>query len=117
LAIGMLIGAVVIAPIGLPSAMGVIGSWWLLVPVLVTALLSNVVPYGIDQVILRRIPRARFAFLLALLPVTATVIGLLALQQSPSITEAIGIALVVVGIAVSERSGRSGADAVEAVGS
>ena len=75
------------------------------------------IPYGIDQVILRRIPRARFAFLLALLPVTATVIGLLALQQSPSIIEAVGIALVVVGIGISERSGRPGPDAIETVGS
>ena len=70
---------------------------------MVTALLSNVIPYGLDQVILRRIPRARFAFLLALLPVTASITGFLALQQSPSAAEIIGIALVVVGIAVSER--------------
>ena len=47
LAIGMLLGAVVIAPIGLPSALGVVGAWWLLVPALATALLSNVIPYGI----------------------------------------------------------------------
>ena len=68
-----------------------------------TALLSNVIPYGLDQVILRRIPRARFAFLLALLPVTATLAGFVALRQSPSPIELAGIALVVVGIAASER--------------
>ena len=37
-----------------------------------TAVLSNVIPYGLDQVILQRIARARFAFLMSLLPVTAT---------------------------------------------
>lgn len=117
LAVGMLIGAVVIAPIGLRSALGVIGAWWLLVPALATALLSNVIPYGIDQVVLRRISRARFALLLALLPVTATGIGFLALQQTPSWVEAAGIALVAIGIAVSGRSPRETPDAVQAVGS
>jgi len=114
LAVGMLIGAVVIAPVGLGPALGVIGEWWLLVPALATAVLSNVVPYGIDQVVLRRIPRARFALLLALLPVTATAIGLVALRQTPSAIEGLGIALVVAGIAVSERTRRPGP--AEAVG-
>jgi inner membrane transporter RhtA len=114
LAVGMLIGAVAIAPVGLAPAMGVIGEWWLLLPALATALLSNVVPYGIDQVVLRRIPRARFALLLALLPVTASVIGLAALRQTPSLIEVLGIALVVAGIAASERSRRPGP--AEAVG-
>ena len=117
LAIGMLIGAVVIAPIGLPSALGVIGAWWLMIPVLAAALLSNVIPYGIDQFVLRRITRARFALLLALLPVTATLIGVVALHQTPTGVEAAGIGLVVIGIAVSERSSRVGPEAVEAVGS
>ena len=117
LAVGMLIGAAAIAPIGLPAALGVIGAWWLLVPALATALLSNVIPYGIDQVVLRRISRARFALLMALLPVTAALVGLVALRQTPTWVEAAGIGLVVVGIAVSERASRSGPDAVEAVGS
>jgi inner membrane transporter RhtA len=114
LTIGMLIGAVVIAPVGMPEALGVFGHWWLLVPALATALLSNVFPYVIDQVVLRRITRARFALLLALLPVTASVIGLIALRQTPSMIEAVGIALVVAGIAVSERTRRPGP--AEAVG-
>jgi len=117
LAVGMLIGAVVIAPIGLPSALGVIGAWWLIIPALVTAVLSNVIPYGIDQVVLRRISRARFALLLALLPVTATLIGLVALHQTPAWAEVAGIALVVAGIAVSDRASRPEPDAVETVGS
>jgi len=117
LAIGMVIGAAVIAPVGLPSALGVIGAWWLLIPVLATALLSNVIPYGIDQVVLRRISRARFALLLALLPVTATLIGVVALRQTPTWAEGAGIALVVVGIAVSERSSRAERDGIEAVAS
>ena len=40
--------------------------------------LSSVVPYVLDQVVLRRVGTARFAVLLALLPATATVVGLVA---------------------------------------
>jgi inner membrane transporter RhtA len=103
LGIGMVIGVVAIAPFGLGPALGVVDHPWVLLLTIATALLSNVIPYGLDQVILRRIPRARFAFLLALLPVTATLTGFVALGQTPTVAELAGIALVVVGIGVSER--------------
>ena len=51
-----------------------------------------------DQHVLRRIPVRRFSLLLALLPVTATVIGFLALGQQPSPLEVGGIALVLAGV-------------------
>jgi inner membrane transporter RhtA len=57
--------------------------------------LSSVVPYGLDQVVLRRVGRGRFAVLLALLPATATVIGLIALGQLPGPAEGLGILAVV----------------------
>ena len=38
--------------------------------------LSSAVPYGLDQVVLKRGGRARFALLLALLPATAAVAGI-----------------------------------------
>ena len=104
LGLGMLAGALVIAPIGLPPALGFGAAPWVLLLALATALLSNVVPYGFDQVILQRIPRARFALLLALLPVTATVTGVVALRQSPGGLELFGIGLVALGIAGSERT-------------
>jgi len=47
-----------------------------------------------------RLPRASFALLLALLPATATVIGAIVLAQIPSLRDLIGIALVMVGVAV-----------------
>ena len=104
LGLGMLIGAVVIAPFGLGPALEVTAHWWVILLTIATAVLSNVIPYGLDQVILQRLARARFAFLMALLPVTATVTGLVALRQTPGGIDLLGIGLVVVGIAVSERS-------------
>jgi inner membrane transporter RhtA len=106
LGIGMLIGAAAIAPVAAPQALEFGDAPWVLLLALATAVLSNALPYGLDQLILQRIPRARFAFLLALLPVTATVTGFVALSQTPSWVEMIGIAFVVVGVAVSERPPR-----------
>lgn len=63
--------------------------------------LSTAVPYALDQVVLTRIGRARFALLLALLPVTAAVVGAVVLAQRPSLAEAAGIALVVAALVVS----------------
>ena len=52
--------------------------------------------HALEQVAMTRLPRARFALLLSLLPATAAVIGAIILGQIPSALEAVGIALVVV---------------------
>jgi inner membrane transporter RhtA len=44
---------------------------------------------------MRRLPRARFALLLALLPATAAIVGAVVLGQVPGVLEAVGILLVV----------------------
>ena len=70
---------------------------------LLVGVFSNAIGYGIDQFTMRRIPIRRFSLLLALLPVTAAFIGWLVLDQRPSGIEAVGIALVLVGVIVQER--------------
>ena len=67
--------------------------------------LSSVVPYVLDQVVLRRVGTARFAVLLALLPATATIVGLVLLAQLPGPAEAGGIAAVVAAVALRSRDG------------
>lgn len=115
LAVGLTVAAVLLSPLALstgpvwtsPSLIGLgIG----------VGVLSSVVPYVLDQVVLRRVGRARFALLLALLPVTAAVIGLVVLRQVPQPPEVVGIALVVVAVASAGRTpagvaGRGGARA------
>jgi inner membrane transporter RhtA len=103
LGIGLGIGAVAIAPIGIPGSGPVWTSASLLVSGLLVGVLSNAVGYGIDQHVLRRIPVRRFALLLALLPVTAMVVGLIALEQTPSPVDLVGAALVIAGVVVQER--------------
>jgi inner membrane transporter RhtA len=105
LGVAMAMGAVAMTPFAAPFS----GPAWfdlrLLGIVALVGLLSNVIPYGLDQAVMRRLDPARFALLLALLPVTATVIGAIALSQTPNTVEVIGIALVVAGIATRERTG------------
>lgn len=67
--------------------------------------LSSVLPYALDQAVLRRIGQARFAVLLALLPATATVIGFVTLGQVPDGPEALGIAAVVLAVALRSHDG------------
>jgi inner membrane transporter RhtA len=95
LALGMAIGAVGVAPALVPSAVPALVSPPLLAACLLVGVASSVVPYALEQVAMRRLPRARFALLLALLPATATVVGATVLGQVPGLLEAAGIALVV----------------------
>ncbi len=98
LGVGMAVGTLAIAPLGVEGLGTAVSSPWLLGLAVSTGILSNVIPYGLDQTVMRRISRTRFAFLQALLPVTATVVGLIALAQTPSARELMGISLVVVAI-------------------
>jgi inner membrane transporter RhtA len=47
-----------------------------------------------------RLPRASFALMLSLLPAVATVMGALILAQIPSLRDSLGVALVMLGIAI-----------------
>jgi inner membrane transporter RhtA len=103
LGVGLAIGSVVLTPIGAPWSGPVWVSPVLLVLCCATGVFSNAIGYGIDQYVLRRIPVRRFSVLLAALPATAVVIGWLALGQRPGTLDLVGIALVLVGVAVQER--------------
>ena len=61
---------------------------------------SSVIPYVSDQLAMARLPRATYALMVALLPATATVIGVIVLTQVPSWVEVTGVVLVIAGVAV-----------------
>ncbi len=98
LTVGFVVAAVVLSPLAALAAPA-LGDPTLLLLGVGVGVASSVVPYALDQVVLRRLGRARFALLLALLPLTATAIGLLVLGQLPTPIEAAGIAMVIVGVA------------------
>ncbi len=101
LGVGMLAGAAAISGFGAPELGPALESPMVLLLALATGLLSNAIPYGIDQLVMKRIAQHRFALLQALLPATAALVGLVALTQVPSIRELLGIALVVAAMLLS----------------
>ncbi|KRE28083.1 multidrug DMT transporter permease [Mycobacterium sp. Soil538] len=112
LAVGMAVAALLSAPV-LLGAQGVIDAsvlteprTWLLGAGV--GVLSSAIPYALDQPVLARVGRARFALLLALLPATAAVVGAVALAQRPDGAEIVGIALVMAALALSARAARRG---------
>lgn len=94
LAVGMLAGALAFAPFFGASVTTVVPDVGLLAFLVVVAVCSSVVPYVLDQVVLRRVGTATFSVLLALLPATAVVVGAVVLAQVPSWPELVGLALV-----------------------
>jgi inner membrane transporter RhtA len=96
----MLIAAVFATPIGAWAAAPA-----LLDPVALAAgigvgVSSSVIPYVTDQLAMARMSRSTYALMIALLPATATVIGVVVLAQLPSAAELGGVALVVAAVAV-----------------
>jgi len=103
---GLAVGFAVATVLLVPLAFGT-GPVWssprLLLLGIGVGVAATVVPYVLDQVVLRRLGQASFALLLALLPVTATVVGLVVLRQVPTPLEALGILAVVGGLTVRSR--------------
>jgi inner membrane transporter RhtA len=98
LAAGLAIGAIVLAPFFAWHAGPVFGSLDLFGRALLVAIASTLVPYSLEQLAMSRLTRPRFAVMLALLPATATLMGLVVLGQLPSVLDATGIALVIAAI-------------------
>ncbi|MGQ0573390.1 MAG: EamA family transporter [Pseudonocardia sp.] len=103
MAVGFAVASVLLAPVLLFTPLAPLADPVVLGLAVGVGVLSSVVPYVLDQVVLRRVGRARFAVLLALLPATATVIGLIALGQVPGLLEAVGIGAVVAAVALRSR--------------
>jgi inner membrane transporter RhtA len=100
LAAAMLVAAVAVTPLSAGAALPALGDPVALAAGLGVGVSSSVIPYVADQLAMARLTRAGYALMVALLPATATVVGLLVLAQVPSPAEAAGISLVVAGVAV-----------------
>ena len=100
LAASMLVAAILVTPIGLPGALPAHRHPQLLLAGIGVGVCSSVIPYVTDQLAMARMTRSTFALMLALLPVSATVIGAIVLRQIPTAQDVAGIALVTVGVAI-----------------
>jgi inner membrane transporter RhtA len=100
LGMAMLIAAVVATPIGAWAAAPAFLDPVALAAGIGVGVSSSVIPYVTDQLAMARMSRSTYALMVALLPATATVIGIVVLAQLPSAAEALGVGLVIAGVAV-----------------
>ena len=100
LAAAMLVAAVLVTPIAGWDAAAAFTDPVALAAGAGVGVTSSVIPYVFDQLAMARLPRATYALLVSLLPATATVVGVIVLDQLPSPLEAAGVALVVAGVAL-----------------
>jgi inner membrane transporter RhtA len=100
LAMAMLIATVFALPIGIIDAVPAFTDPVALGAAIGVGVTSSVIPYVFDQLAMRRIARASYALMVALLPATATVIGVVVLTQVPAPAEILGVVLVIVAVAV-----------------
>lgn len=95
LACSLVVGSAFIGPPGIAALWFSRPSLAVIVGCALVGLLSNVIPYGLDVIVLPRLSAAQFALLLSLLPATATVVGVVVLRQIPTGIELVGLAAVV----------------------
>ena len=104
LALALVLGGVALAPLGLTTAPAAFLDPWVLGLGVVVAVLSSIIPYGIDMAALRVLSAGLFATLTALAPATAAIAGLVVLGQDLSVLSWTGLVVVVVaaGLALRE---------------
>lgn len=96
----MAMAFIFVIPIGFAQAVKALGSIELVLAGIGVGVCSSVIPYICDQLAMSRLPRASFALMLALLPATATVIGIIVLAQIPNLQDVMGVVLVMLGVAL-----------------
>jgi inner membrane transporter RhtA len=96
----MAIAFLIIMPIGFREAWRVFGNPTLVLAGIGVGVCSSVIPYVCDQLAMSRLPRASFALMLALLPATATLVGIIVLAQIPSLRDTLGVLMVMAGVAI-----------------
>jgi inner membrane transporter RhtA len=101
----MSIAFLVVFPIGIAQAAAALPHPMLVLAGVGVGICSSVIPYVCDQLAMARLPRATFALMLTLLPASATIIGAVVLRQIPSPRDLLGVALVMVGVALHQPPG------------
>jgi inner membrane transporter RhtA len=105
LAGAMLFAAVAVTPAGGPAVIHALLDPIALAAGLGVGVASSVIPYVCDQLALQRLSRSTYSLLVALLPATATVVGLVVLAQVPTGRDLAGVALVVSAVALQREAG------------
>jgi inner membrane transporter RhtA len=95
LALGMAVGALMVAPVGLAGGGGNLIDAQVLAIGLAVAILSSAIPYTLELEALRRMPEGVFGVLMSLEPAAAALAGFIVLDEGLATRELVAIALVV----------------------
>jgi inner membrane transporter RhtA len=104
LALGMAIGAVMVAPVGLADAGSGLLSAEVLAVGFAVAILSSAIPYTLELEALRRLPQGVFGVLMSLEPAAAATAGFIVLGEDLVGREIVAIGLVVTASAGAARN-------------
>jgi inner membrane transporter RhtA len=96
LAVAMVVGALLAAPLGIAQAGANLLDPGLLAAGAAVALASSVIPYSLELEALRRLPARVFGILMSLEPAVAALAGLVVLGQALALRDWFAIALVIV---------------------
>lgn len=95
-ALGVMIAAIVIAPIGVVHAGSALFNLSLIPAALGVAILSTALPYSLEMVALTRMPARTFGTLASLEPVFAAISGLVFLQEMLTLVQWLAIGAIIV---------------------
>ncbi|QXA53931.1 EamA family transporter [Corynebacterium freneyi] len=95
MALALTVGGIGLAPIGLFTAPAAFIDPRVLALGVIVAVMSSIIPYGIDMAALRVLPAGLFATLTALAPATAAIAGIVVLGQHMSLLSWAGLIVVV----------------------
>jgi inner membrane transporter RhtA len=105
LAAAMLVACVFVVPISAWPAAPAVTDMVSLAAGVGVGVCSSVIPYICDQLAMARMARSTYALMVALLPATAAVIGVVVLGQIPSTAEVVGVVLVVAAVSAHHEPG------------
>ena len=101
----MPVAAVTAAIVGVPQAVGHLTPG-ILVAAIGLGLLHPVITFVLEMLALRRMTTTAFGTLMAVEPAIGAVLGILVLQQTPTVLHVLGILIVVTAGAAAQRGGR-----------
>ncbi len=112
-ALGMTTAALIVVPFGLIKAGAALFDPKLLALGLVVAIVSSAIPYSLEMVALRGIPKRSFGVMLSLEPAAGAIAGLLILGEHLAVSQWLAIGLIIaasVGVILTDPAARDLAD-------
>ncbi|MDL4914641.1 MAG: threonine/homoserine exporter RhtA [Enterobacterales bacterium endosymbiont of Blomia tropicalis] len=95
-AMGSLIASIIFVPLGLTFAESGIWHWNILPIALLVALLSSVIPYSLEMMVLTRLPARIFGTLMSLEPAMAALSGMLFLGETLSGKQCLALLAIII---------------------